>query len=142
MAEEYLMDSALLVDPDGQGLNENCKCTICHNVFNQPKACGSCLNHFCSRCIGRWLTSHSRECPLCKHYVEMRPVPLLLSILSKLQFRCVHNENGCQEVQFTSMIGLWLRFVCDSRTQLPVQSHYVSLHEMLCAGTSEGYGIT
>ena len=87
------MDSALLVDPEDQGLNENCKCTICHNVFNKPKACANCLNHFCMRCIGRWQNTRPRECPLCKSYTEMRPVPLLLNILSKLQFHCPHS--GC-----------------------------------------------
>ena len=36
---------------------ENLKCPICHNIFNEPKACGNCLNHFCKNCIEIWRTN-------------------------------------------------------------------------------------
>lgn len=71
-----------------------------------PVACSNCLNHFCTECIRNWLRINpAQSCPLCKNYKEMRCVPLLRSILSKLRFKCSNFQHGCkEEISYDSLI--------------------------------------
>lgn len=45
----YYIEPDMLVNPEL--FTENIRCPICHNLFNDPMVCASCLNHFCSLCI-------------------------------------------------------------------------------------------
>ncbi|EAS04680.1 TRAF-type zinc finger protein (macronuclear) [Tetrahymena thermophila SB210] len=74
------------------------KCTICMHIYQNPIACGNCLNHFCTVCIREWLIRHPNTCPLCKNFREMRCVPMLKNMLDKLQFFCTNKKNGCEEI--------------------------------------------
>ncbi|KAL4455349.1 hypothetical protein ABPG74_012501 [Tetrahymena malaccensis] len=74
------------------------KCAICMHIYQNPIACGNCLNHFCTVCIREWLVRHPNTCPLCKNFREMRCVPMLKNMLDKLMFFCTNKKNGCEEI--------------------------------------------
>lgn len=74
------------------------KCTICMYIYQNPIACGNCLNHFCTFCIREWLNRNPNSCPLCKNFREIRCVPILKNMLDKLKFFCSNKRNGCEEI--------------------------------------------
>ncbi|CAD8107633.1 unnamed protein product [Paramecium primaurelia] len=72
------------------------KCPICLNVYLDPISCDSCMNHFCKKCHQQ---KQSTKCPLCNRQGETRKAfPLLRQLLSQLKIKCLHFDQGCQEI--------------------------------------------
>jgi len=77
-------------------VDPNFICLICQNILWKPVACNACLNHFCKSCISNWLPKKN-TCPICRAtYQESRPAPIMISLVSKLQFTCKNKQNGCE----------------------------------------------
>src|SRR5690606_24269522 len=50
-------------------LDDELICSICYDIFTKP-VIGNCGHSFCSRCIERWVKSHT-NCPTCRKGVSM-----------------------------------------------------------------------
>ncbi|TNV81138.1 hypothetical protein FGO68_gene6066 [Halteria grandinella] len=94
------------------------RCTICFQVLREPLKCSQCKNHFCKRCISKWLLREDQQrqqtCPFrCKLYLvrpgsaqsnfggssEMDglsfPEADFLERLKSHTFPCTNQGNGC-----------------------------------------------
>jgi len=80
----------------GETVDPNLICSICQSILWKPVACKACLNHFCKSCISKWLPNKN-TCPTCREaYKESRPAPIIINLVSKLQFTCKNKQNGCE----------------------------------------------
>jgi hypothetical protein len=75
------------------------ECAICQDVLWKPVACQSCETAFCSSCINQWLTDNPNNCPnRCATYTERKCPPFIAKLLAQLNFTCVYESKGCQQV--------------------------------------------
>ena len=75
-------------------------CSICMNILLKPVACGLCFNHYCGKCIDKWIDSTQKQkaCPLCKGiFLKIKAIPLLYNFLGKFEIECIYIKNGCKE---------------------------------------------
>ncbi|CAF0901897.1 unnamed protein product [Adineta steineri] len=82
----------------GTNLEDVC-CSICHGILWKPVACQQCENHFCSTCIGKWISNSRNQCPFgCETYNKRTSITFVNTILSRLQVVCSYESNGCREI--------------------------------------------
>ena len=99
MQSYKLKPSRLVLDNPGEHINECLLCALCANVAYKPKCCNACLATFCEDCI-RNAFSAKGTC-LCGDKNQIVEAPKLISkMLSKRQFYCKNQENGCDEMVF------------------------------------------
>jgi hypothetical protein len=79
---------------------ERLNCSLCMNIFIDPKKCQSCLTHFCNQCISSWLDKN-KTCPNCRAETSIRSLEkcerTLREDLEDLKFKCINHERGCEE---------------------------------------------
>ncbi|CAF3341582.1 unnamed protein product [Rotaria sp. Silwood1] len=94
---------------DESSIDENYKCLICNEPFQQPITT-SCDHSYCQVCIQRWLDEGYSSCPACRHPLSinnLKPVTtrLILNILDKLLVKCLQcGQTGIQRGNFNDHI--------------------------------------
>ena len=78
---------------------DNCTCSICLDVLQEPVQCVNNEHYFCKRCISEHLT-RSQTCPTCRDELTpetLRPVSRVVrNLLRQLQYsRCMYATRGC-----------------------------------------------
>lgn len=74
-------------------------CPICQRLLWNPVSCKNCENHFCSGCIDTWFRHNNQNmCPNKCIYMKKKPAPILLSLISKLEIKCMNNARGCSAI--------------------------------------------
>ena len=78
---------------------DNCTCSICLEVLQEPVQCVNNEHYFCKRCISEHLT-RSQTCPTCRDELTpetLRPVSRVVrNLLHQLQYsRCMYAIRGC-----------------------------------------------
>ena len=74
------------------------KCKLCLNILLNPYDCSKCGNTFCYSCINK-LKESNKDCPFgCTEY-DITPSSFAIKkFLNQLQFSCLNQENGCNEI--------------------------------------------
>lgn len=94
----YKVDSKRLVLEEKEKIDESLICGICQEVPFRPEECTTCQNIFCSECISKWLEKKTKcpfDCP--PPYQGTKPHKLIRQALGNLKYRCINQENGCEE---------------------------------------------
>ena len=86
-------EEARFPDPPG----DEFKCTICHDILENPVECAKCQYSFCQYCIEEW---HKTKIT-CPYGCEPKLQPChrqFKNIYLRQQIRCVNTAKGCQGV--------------------------------------------
>ena len=81
-------------------VDENLHCSICYNVFKQPRMCRNNEHLFCLDCITEHLRVNPQTCPECNEHLSvdtLRKARVINNFLSKLKINCDHASRGCPE---------------------------------------------
>jgi hypothetical protein len=86
-------------------------CAICYKVLRDARLTACCGQHFCGRCLTKWLATNGMEkCPLCR---EVNLVSMLnkekVREINELRVRCTKKRKGCVWVGALSDIGKHLK---------------------------------
>lgn len=95
----YKVESNRLVLEPNEKIDESLICGICQEVPFRPEECATCQNIFCSECISKWLEKKTKcpfDCP--PPYQGTKPHKLIRQALGSLKYRCINQENGCEEI--------------------------------------------
>ncbi|EDO39528.1 predicted protein [Nematostella vectensis] len=51
-----------------RALNDELRCSVCYEVFSDPRTLTACLHSFCKECLHKMLSKRSKyiHCPLCR----------------------------------------------------------------------------
>ena len=80
---------------------EECFCSICQCLVWKPRACSTCHQIFCEKCIQTWLDNPTSQnkCPFRCQPFKDDPCSLeIQSALSRLNIRCRNASFGCSEI--------------------------------------------
>jgi hypothetical protein len=82
-------------------VNEDLRCSICLEVFDQPLQISTCKHIFCANCIYQWINKCSEKptCPhdrrrISRHYLKSAPKYVKKQI-DHLLVKCQFNSIGC-----------------------------------------------
>ena len=54
-----------------QWLDDELRCVVCTDVFVNPHSISGCGHTFCHDCISHWLSTRSKQCPICRHVPQV-----------------------------------------------------------------------
>lgn len=95
------LDTRLIETDEVRELRDLITCAICCQIITEdrnPHECEECQNTlFCKECIDEWYKKKP-SCPCCrKNRPKLMPAnPVVMAIISGLQFACINKERGCQ----------------------------------------------
>ncbi|CAB3976976.1 E3 ubiquitin- ligase NRDP1 isoform X1 [Paramuricea clavata] len=81
-------------------VDQHFHCSICYNVFKEPRMCRNNEHVFCLACISEHLKVNSQTCPECSEHLSvdtLRRPRVLSNYLSKLKINCDYASRGCPE---------------------------------------------
>lgn len=86
---------------DSNGANPNdLQCNICNDLLWKPVECINCHSLYCVDCIENRSRISHQICRRCQRYEEGVCHPFITRQLNRLQMKCTHHRNGCQEVKY------------------------------------------
>ena len=93
--EDYSQDN--LIDKKN---SEDLICPICYCILKEPINCSDKKNShsFCKECIDKNIQENNNKCPLCKLNFEYKNNNEINIKLSKLIFKCLFKDEGCNNI--------------------------------------------
>ena len=74
-------------------------CGVCNYILKNPLECKTCEKPLCGQCKTRWFAKNPNSCPFCRNKSQFDKVNRMTrNLLSKLKFKCAHNNKGCDEI--------------------------------------------
>ena len=84
------------LDNQENKLEEDLKCIICLNIFENPLTCPNCHNHVCKKCIENWYNEGNSNCIFCRKNLRLNQflnISSFAEILPFLKTFKSHNHN-------------------------------------------------
>jgi WD40 repeat protein len=93
-----------LIAPNHTDFKEILKCSICLNIYIEPRMCGKCQIIYCKKCIYKWINEKNGKCPT--HGSEFIDSDLTIphkNMLNAIQFKCPSLSSQCKFLTFEKL---------------------------------------
>lgn len=88
--EDYFNESTIVKNEIFDSLKDLLICSLCNQIFFEPKMCMICQNSFCKNCIEKW-SQNEKNCPNGCENPEYHDSKEKNNLLSKITFNCINN---------------------------------------------------